>query len=76
MLQQTQVVTVIAYFNRWLLTFPTVASLAAADTEAVNEMWKGLGYYSRASRLLAGAKTVMKDFVGKMPESAAELEAS
>lgn len=74
MLQQTQVATVIAYFNRWMTTFPTLASLAAADIEVVNSVWAGLGYYSRASRLLAGAKTVMREFKGKMPQTAADLE--
>lgn len=54
MLQQTQVATVIAYWNKWMLTFPTVSDLANADIEEVNKVWAGLGYYSRASRLLAG----------------------
>ena len=74
MLQQTQVATVIPYFQRWMEKFPTVAALAAADIEDINAVWAGLGYYSRASRLLAGAKTVMRDFKGNMPETAAELE--
>ncbi|KAL8277243.1 hypothetical protein RQP46_010312 [Phenoliferia psychrophenolica] len=74
MLQQTQVVTVIGYFERWMQTFPTLASLAVADIEAVNAVWAGLGYYSRASRLLAGAKTVMRDFKGIMPQTAVDLE--
>lgn len=54
--------------------FPIVASLANADIEDVNSVWAGLGYYSRASRLLAGAKTVMRDFKGVLPRTAAELE--
>ncbi|SDA01482.1 BZ3500_MvSof-1268-A1-R1_Chr10-1g02710 [Microbotryum saponariae] len=74
MLQQTQVATVIPYFNRWLLAFPTVGDLAKADIEKVNEIWKGLGYYSRANRLLAGAKTVMKQFEGRIPATAEDLE--
>ena len=74
MLQQTQVATVIPYFERWMARFPTVAALAASDIEDINAVWAGLGYYSRASRLLAGAKTVMRDFKGKMPGTAAELE--
>jgi A/G-specific adenine glycosylase len=51
MLQQTQVVTVVEYFKKWIAKFPTVASLAAADIEEVNSVWAGLGYYSRAKRL-------------------------
>ncbi|KAK4705882.1 A/G-specific adenine glycosylase, partial [Phenoliferia sp. Uapishka_3] len=74
MLQQTQVVTVIAYWNRWMATFPTLRSLAAADIELVNSIWAGLGYYSRASRLLAGAKTVLREFEGEIPEAAEDLE--
>lgn len=73
MLQQTQVSTVIDYWKRWMVKFPTVSALAEADQEAVNEVWKGLGYYSRASRLLAGAKTVMRDFNGIVPRTAEEL---
>lgn len=47
--------------------FPTVKDLAHADIEEVNALWKGLGYYSRASRLLEGAKTVVDKFNGKLP---------
>ncbi|CAI9739329.1 adenine DNA glycosylase-like [Octopus vulgaris] len=51
MLQQTQVVTVIDYYNRWMKKWPTVQDLARADIEEVNQVWSGLGYYSRARRL-------------------------
>lgn len=51
MLQQTQVATVIPYWKKWMEKFPTVKALAKADIEEVNEVWKGLGYYSRAKRL-------------------------
>lgn len=74
MLQQTQVATVIPYFERWMLRFPTVAALAASDIEDINAVWAGLGYYSRASRLLKGAQTVMRDFGGSIPEEKSELE--
>ncbi|PNH07370.1 A/G-specific adenine DNA glycosylase [Tetrabaena socialis] len=47
MLQQTQVATVIPYFQRWVAKWPTVAELAAADIETVNGLWAGLGYYRR-----------------------------
>jgi len=53
--------------------FPTVADLAAADQEEVNEVWKGLGYYSRASRLLSGAKKIVKEFDGEIPDTAEGL---
>ncbi len=56
MLQQTQVVTVIPYYRRFLERFPTVAELAAAPLPEVLAMWSGLGYYSRARNLHAAAK--------------------
>ena len=54
MLQQTQVATVIPYFERWLLAFPDLQSLAAASEDELHSQWAGLGYYRRA-RLLQGA---------------------
>lgn len=69
-----QVATVIPYWTRWMEAFPTVSDLAKATTDQVNERWQGLGYYSRAARLLKGAQTIVRDFDGKMPETAAELE--
>lgn len=59
MLQQTQVVTVLPYFERFMATFPTVEALARADEEAVMKAWAGLGYYSRARNLHAGAKAIV-----------------
>ncbi|GAA6043599.1 hypothetical protein JCM8097_008279 [Rhodosporidiobolus ruineniae] len=73
MLQQTQVVTVVGYWTRWMAKFPTVELLAKADIEEVNEVWKGLGYYSRAKRLLDGAKTVVDNYDGHLPSTAEEL---
>eukprot|EP00187_Rhodella_violacea_P015216 CAMPEP_0184719184 /NCGR_PEP_ID=MMETSP0314-20130426/8172_1 /TAXON_ID=38298 /ORGANISM="Rhodella maculata, Strain CCMP 736" /LENGTH=495 /DNA_ID=CAMNT_0027183039 /DNA_START=48 /DNA_END=1536 /DNA_ORIENTATION=+ len=67
MLQQTQVATVISYFNAWMKKFPTVADLANAELEEVNALWAGLGYYRRAALLHAGAKTVMKKHAGVLP---------
>ncbi|PPQ68918.1 hypothetical protein CVT24_007662 [Panaeolus cyanescens] len=75
MLQQTQVATVIPYYNRWMEKFPTIHDLAAASIDEVNALWKGLGYYSRASRLLEGAKKAVKDFNGKLPDNAKDMEA-
>jgi A/G-specific adenine glycosylase len=73
MLQQTQVATVVAYYNKWIKKWPTVSDLADATTEEVNEMWSGLGYYSRGRRLHEGAQKVMQDFGGKIPSSSQEL---
>ncbi|RSH82220.1 hypothetical protein EHS25_005930 [Saitozyma podzolica] len=76
MLQQTQVATVIAYWQRWIAKWPTIADLAKADVEEVNAAWRGLGYYRRARSLLAGAKTVMSSskYSGRLPDDPAVLE--
>lgn len=76
MLQQTQVATVVPYYTRWMERFPTVHQLAGADIEDVNALWKGLGYYSRAARLLEGAKVIVRDYDGTMPSDPAVLEKS
>jgi len=59
MLQQTQVVTVIPYFERFVARFPTVEALAAADEAEVMKHWAGLGYYSRARNLHRGARSIV-----------------
>ncbi|MCL2326753.1 MAG: A/G-specific adenine glycosylase [Proteobacteria bacterium] len=73
MLQQTQVVTVIPYFERWMLRFGDVAALANADDEAVMALWAGLGYYRRARYLLEGARYVVNQLGGIFPSAVAEL---
>lgn len=67
MLQQTQVVTVIPYFKRFIATFPTISSLAKADDNHLLKMWEGLGYYSRARNLKIAANEIMTNFNGNMP---------
>lgn len=74
MLQQTQVNTVIPYYENFLATFPTVADLAAADEATLLKAWQGLGYYSRARNLQRAAQQLMTDYQGKWPRTAAELE--
>ncbi|KAK3089482.1 hypothetical protein FSP39_003963 [Pinctada imbricata] len=73
MLQQTQVATVISYYNKWMEKWPTVEDLAKANLEEVNEMWSGLGYYSRGRRLFEGAVKVVNSFQGRMPTTAESL---
>jgi A/G-specific adenine glycosylase len=68
MLQQTQVVTVIPYYQRFLANFPSVESLAAASLDEVLHLWTGLGYYARARNLHACAQMVVAKFAGKFPE--------
>jgi A/G-specific adenine glycosylase len=67
MLQQTQVATVIPYFERFLLRFPDVSALAAASEQDVLKMWEGLGYYRRARQLHAAAKTIIREHEGRFP---------
>ena len=74
MLQQTQVVTVLGYYARFLARFPTVVDLAAATLDEVLAMWAGLGYYSRARNLYACAKAVAAQHGGQFPRTAAELQ--
>ena len=68
MLQQTQVATVIPYYQRFMARFPNVASLAAASEDELMAHWAGLGYYSRARNLQAAAKQVMTDHGGIFPQ--------
>jgi len=70
MLQQTQVVTVIPYFERFTARFPTVATLAAAELQTVLKLWEGLGYYSRARNLLKASRVVMEALGGVLPVTA------
>jgi A/G-specific adenine glycosylase len=74
MLQQTQVVTVLQYYPRFLKRFPDVASLAAAPLDDVLALWSGLGYYSRARNLHRCAQAVMRDFGGQFPSQAELLQ--
>ncbi len=67
MLQQTRVDTVIAYYQKWLEAFPTVADLAAAGEQDVLKRWEGLGYYSRARSLHRAARIVVRDYGGELP---------
>jgi A/G-specific adenine glycosylase len=76
MLQQTQVSTVIPYFERFMRRFPDVRSLADAPADEVLHLWTGLGYYARARNLHRAAKLMCEEHGGKFPralESAMEL---
>jgi A/G-specific adenine glycosylase len=74
MLQQTQVVTVIPYYHRFLDKFPTIESLAAAEESDVLRLWSGLGYYSRARNLHRGAKAVVEKWKGEFPRDRKHAE--
>lgn len=77
MLQQTRVAVVIDYWNRWMDKWPTIQDLASADPEDVLAAWRGLGYYSRATRIHDAAKIVVQDSTmqGLLPSATTELEA-
>jgi A/G-specific adenine glycosylase len=73
MLQQTQVSTVLAYYERFLAKFPDVQALARADEDAVLASWSGLGYYARARNLHRAAREVVARFGGVFPASFDDL---
>ena len=74
MLQQTQVKTVIPYFENFIKNFPNLKSLADANEQKVLKNWEGLGYYSRAKNLKKTAIMLLKDFNGKLPKDIEKLK--
>ena len=75
MLQQTQVATVIGYFERFMQRFPGVAELARAPQDDVLHLWTGLGYYARARNLHKAAKAIVAEHHGELPADLNELNA-
>ena len=75
MLQQTQVVTVLDYYRRWLERFPTVVALADAPPEDVLRMWEGLGYYARARNLHRAACIIRDEHGGEFPRELEKIAA-
>lgn len=73
MLQQTQIATVIPYYQRFLKSFPTLQELAEASEEAVLSQWAGLGYYSRGRNLRKGAQYLLENYSGEFPTKREEL---
>ncbi len=73
MLQQTQVATVIPYFNKFIKQIPNFHSLAKVENRKLLKLWEGLGYYSRARNLKKTGKVVIKNFNGKLPDNFEEL---
>ncbi len=69
MLQQTQVQTVLPYYQRFLKRFPDLPSLAAGSEREILTLWAGLGYYSRARNLRLAAQKIMRDFEGRFPDT-------
>ncbi len=73
MLQQTQVTTVIPFFNRFIKNLPSLVSLAKVNEKRLIKLWEGLGYYSRARNLKKTAKIIIKNFDGKLPNNFEDL---
>jgi A/G-specific adenine glycosylase len=75
MLQQTRVVAVIPYFEKFCARFPEVRSLAEAEEDEVLRMWSGLGYYSRARNLQAAAQQIVREHGGTFPATEEHIRA-
>ena len=73
MLQQTQVSTVLNYFDRFMASLPTVEALAAAPEDEVLHLWTGLGYYTRARNLQKTAKIIVAEYGGEFPKDVEKL---
>ncbi|MFH1012545.1 MAG: A/G-specific adenine glycosylase [Candidatus Peregrinibacteria bacterium] len=67
MLQQTQVKTVLPYFERWMCELPDISSVAQASEDKVLKLWEGLGYYSRARNIQKAAQVIVEKFNGQFP---------
>ena len=74
MLQQTQVATVIPYFNRFIKNIPTIEKLSKYDDRKLIKLWEGLGYYSRVRNLKKTAQIVVKNFNKKIPRDFVDLK--
>ena len=73
MLQQTQVATVIPYFNRFIKNIPNLNSLAKTSDKKLIKLWEGLGYYTRVKNLKKTAQLVKKNYKGKLPDNFEDL---
>jgi len=74
MLQQTQIQTVLPYYQKFLLHFPDVKRLADADLQMVLKVWEGLGYYARARNMHKAAKIILEQYAGEFPENRKLIE--
>ena len=74
MLQQTQVATVIPYFQRFIKSIPNIEKLSKFNDEKLIKLWEGLGYYSRVRNLKKTAQIVVKDFNKRLPQSFTDLK--
>ncbi len=68
MLQQTQVKTVMPYWERWMRELPTIESAAKVPSEKIHKLWEGLGYYTRVRNLQKAAQVIVEKHGGKFPK--------
>ncbi len=73
MLQQTRVETVIPFFNRWMVRYPSIADLAAASEQDLLGLWEGLGYYNRVRNLHRAVKIIVDQYEGELPRDLSAL---
>jgi A/G-specific adenine glycosylase len=73
MLQQTQVMTVVPYWERWMRELPDISALAGASPERLHKLWEGLGYYTRVRNLQEAARLVMEKYDGEFPRHHAQI---
>ncbi|MGN1344023.1 MAG: A/G-specific adenine glycosylase, partial [Traorella sp.] len=73
MAQQTRIETMIPYYKKWMIDYPTIQDLTNAPIEKVLKNWEGLGYYNRARKLHEGAKQVVCEYQGQLPDVLDEL---
>ena len=74
MLQQTQVKTVVPYFNEFIKRFKTIDELSKSNEKEILKLWEGLGYYRRAKNLLASSKLIVKNYKSRLPSSILEIK--
>src|SRR5437867_4815856 len=73
MLQQTQVKTVLRYWDRWMRALPDVAALAKASSDKIHKLWEGLGYYTRVRNMQRAAQVILASHAGQFPMAFAEV---
>ena len=74
MLQQTQVNTVIPYYNKWIAKYPTLSSVAESEIDDLLKLWEGLGYYSRCRNFFNACQIIMNDYEGNIPSNIIEFK--
>ena len=74
MLQQTQVKTVLPYWERWIQALPNIRALAEAGAQKIHKLWEGLGYYTRVRNMQRAAQIIVKEHDGEFPRAARPMD--